>query len=195
MTVTRAPECVILVWGRCYDHQPITAEYCDQVTNRNTALLLTWSHIPLSVWDHNRLPSPLLQYDSWSSDQGRTSLVIKHQTSYPRVFVMKCFILLYGSNSVSVLGVYISSVRGNPIKVSPRLEIHEKMRNILTIPPHSRRLERGPMWSPSHGVQTLLTKNQVNNLYENRQSPDDQTENGTVSAIEGAVSVVKCAPS
>ena len=108
---------------------------------------------------------------------------------------MKCFILLYGSNSVSVLGVYISSVRGNPIKVSPRLEIHEKMRNILTIPPHSRRLERGPMWSPSHGVQTLLTKNQVNNLYENRQSPDDQTENGTVSAIEGAVSVVKCAPS
>ena len=53
----------------------------------------------------------------------------------------------------------------------------------------------GLMWSPSHGVQTLLTKNQVNNLYENRQSPDDQTENGTVSAIEGAVSVVKCAPS
>ena len=51
------------------------------------------------------------------------------------------------------------------------------------------------MWSPSHGVQTLLTKNQVNNLYENRQSSDDQTENGTVSAIEGAVSVVKCAPS
>ena len=48
---------------------------------------------------------------------------------------MKCFILLYGSHSVSVLGVYISSVRGNPIKVSPRLEIHEKMRNILTIPP------------------------------------------------------------
>ena len=124
--------------------------------------------------------SPLLQYDSWSSDQGRT--IAGHRTSnfLPGVFVMKCFILLYGSHSVSVLGVYISSVRGNPIKVSPRLEIHEKMRNILTIPPHSRRLERGPMWSPSHGVQTLLTKNQVNNLYENRQSPDDQTQWGCV---------------
>ena len=52
-------------------------------------------------------------------------------------------------------------------------------RTFLTIPPAQQPQSgalHGLMWSPSHGVQTLLTKNQVNNLYENRQSPDDQTQ-------------------
>ena len=43
-------------------------------------------------------------------------------------------------------------------------------RTFLTIPPAQQPQSgalHGLMWSPSHGVQTLLTKNQVNNLYEN----------------------------
>ena len=45
-------------------------------------------------------------------------------------------------------------------------------RTFLTIPPAQQPQSgalHGLMWSPSHGVQTLLTKNQVNNLYENSQ--------------------------
>ena len=154
-------------YGPVLCYQPITAQYCDQGpigTQLSSSPGVTFLYQCGII---TGCPHPC--YNMTVGVLTRGAHCWSSGIRLLRVFVMKCFILLYGSHSVSVLGVYISSVRGNPIKVSPRLEIHEKMRNILTIPPHSRRLERGPMWSPSHGVQTLLTKNQVNNLYENRQ--------------------------
>ena len=141
MTVTRAPECVILVWAEVRGCQPIRGRHCDQVTN-GAGASLPWSHIPLSVWDHNRRGpgSPLLRYDSWSiADQGGAGGAHHGSSDFlSGQCLMSCNPgLRPWSCRVGVRCVYISSIRGNPIKVSPRFEIHEKMRTIFNPQPQT----------------------------------------------------------